>query len=130
MDGRVPSDLTGCHVVVSGMEGQAQDVISVGGVEPLLVGGASVDHTQCCNVVDYVPVFGVEEVVATIVTTVTGEKKTTKSQNLGLQIIDIITVQSRGVEPWKKYQIPRSNSYPCTNSKVRLSSGAFPFLPS
>ena len=71
MDGWVPADLTSCHVVMRGMEGKAEDVISVGGVEPLLVGGACVDHTQCCNVVDYVPVFGVKEVVATIVTTIT-----------------------------------------------------------
>ena len=85
MDGRVPSDLTSCHVIVSGMEGQAQDVISVGGVEPLLVGGASVDHTQCCNVVDYVPVFGVKEVVATIITTVTGGKYTKTLKILATQ---------------------------------------------
>ena len=71
MDSWVPANLTSCHIVVSGMEGQAEDVISVGRVEPLLVGGACVDHAQCCNVVDYVPIFGVEEVVATVITTVT-----------------------------------------------------------
>ena len=43
----------------------------MGRVEPLFVGGACVDHTQSCNVIDYIPVFGVEEVVATVVTTVT-----------------------------------------------------------
>ena len=75
MDGWVPADLTGCHVVMRGMEGKAEDVISVGGVEPLLMGGTCVDHAQCCNVVDYVSVFGVKEVVATIVTTITEKKK-------------------------------------------------------
>ena len=69
--GWVSPDLSGGHVVVSGMESQAEDVISVGGVESLLVGGACVDHTQRCNVIDYVTIFGVEEVVATVVTTVT-----------------------------------------------------------
>ena len=75
MDGWVPPNLTCCHVVVGGVEGQAEDVVSVGRVEPLLVGGACVDHAQCCNVVDYITVFGVEEVVATIVTTVTENNK-------------------------------------------------------
>ena len=71
MDSWISADLTSGHVIMSGMEGQAQDVVSVGGVEPLFVGGACVDHTQCCNMVDYVPIFGVEEIVATVVTTVT-----------------------------------------------------------
>ena len=71
MDSWVSADLTSGHVIMSRMEGQAQDVVSVGGVEPLFVGGACVDHTQRCNMVDYVPIFGVEEIVATVVTTVT-----------------------------------------------------------
>ena len=77
MDSWVPPNLTRRYVVVGRMEGQAEDVVSVGGVEPLLVGGACVDHAQCCNVVDYVPIFGVEEVVAAIVTTVTENNKRT-----------------------------------------------------
>ena len=75
MDGWVPANLTSSHIVVSGMEGQAENVISVGRVEPLLVGGACVDHTQCCNVVDYVLIFSVEEVIATIIATVTETDK-------------------------------------------------------
>lgn len=72
VDSWVSPDLTRCHVIVNRMEGEAKDVVSVGGVEPLFVGGACVDHAQCCDMVDYVPIFGVEEIVTTIITTVTG----------------------------------------------------------
>ena len=71
MDSRVSADLTSSHIVMNRMESKAQDVVGVGSVEPLLVGGACVDHTQCCNMVDYVPIFGVEKVVAAVITTVT-----------------------------------------------------------
>ena len=102
MDGWVPSNLTRRHIVVGGVEGQAEDVVSVGGVESLVVGGACVDHTQCCNVVDYVPVFGVEEVVATIVTTVTENNK-------------ILTKDNH--EPADKLLISKSSKRSCTINK-------------
>ena len=78
MDGWVPANLPRSNVVMSRMQSQTQDVVGVGGVEALLVGGACVDHTQCCNVVDYVAIFGVEKVVAAVVTTVTRKRKENK----------------------------------------------------
>ena len=75
MDGWVPANLTSSHIIMSRMEGKTKYVITVGGIEPLLVGGACVDHTQCCNVVDYVPIFCVEKVVATIIATITESRQ-------------------------------------------------------
>ena len=71
MYGWVPANLPCGNIIVSRMKSQTENVVCVGGVEPLLVGGASIDHTQCCHMIDDVTVFGVEEVVATVVTTVT-----------------------------------------------------------
>ena len=76
--GGVPANLPRSNVVVSRMKSQAQNVISVGGVEPLLVGGACVDHAQCCNMVDYVAILGIEKVVAAVVTTVSVRRKSMK----------------------------------------------------
>lgn len=71
MDSRVPSNLASGDVVVGGVDGEAEDVVSVGGVETLFVGGLVVDHTQSSNVVDHLPCLGVVEVATAVVTTVT-----------------------------------------------------------
>ena len=53
------------------MNAQTKDVISVGGVETLLVGRCAVDDTESCYVVNYFSVLGIVQVATTVIATVT-----------------------------------------------------------
>ena len=71
MDGRVPPHLSSGHIVLGGMQGQAEDVVGVPPVVLLLVRGSIVHDAQSSNVVHHVTIGQVEEVVTAIITTVT-----------------------------------------------------------
>ena len=75
VDGWVPPYLTSSHQVQRGVGGQTQDVIRVGGVESLGVCGLVVDHAHCCYVVHYQSFLSIEQVLTTVITTVTTKEK-------------------------------------------------------
>ena len=71
VDGWVPTDLSSGSVVLARMEGKAEDVVGVGGVELLRVCVVVVDYSQGSYVVDDVTILCVVEVATTVVATVT-----------------------------------------------------------
>lgn len=66
----VPPYLSCGRQVQGGVWHQTQDVISVGGVEGLTVGGLVIHHTHCRYVVEDVTLLGVVEVLTTVISTI------------------------------------------------------------
>ena len=59
MNGRVPSNLSSGHIVVSGMGSKTKDIIGMGRVVTLFVALLAVDNAQGCYVIDYFFTFGI-----------------------------------------------------------------------
>ena len=54
------------------MDGEAEDVVGVGRVEPLFVGVAIIDHAQCSNMVHYFSSLCIVQVVTAVVPSIAG----------------------------------------------------------
>lgn len=63
--------LPGGHVVLHWMDGQAENVIIMPQVQPLGVLLSVVHDSNCSNVIDHFPSLRVEQIVSTVVASVT-----------------------------------------------------------
>lgn len=72
------------------MNGQTENIISVTLVEPLLMAWGTVDYSKCRHVEHYLIRLGVEQIVTSIVTMVTGGQKHRKETIIELLIFSLI----------------------------------------